>query len=111
MKKAPRTSQENGAYGEQLSFLPTPEFSAISPEIGTLTHRALQEMLKAPITQINWLSGGCGWRLSATIHLLNQKGWNVISERCLINGKSIAVYRLSEKSHVAALNLLAKEGS
>lgn len=109
MKKAPHTNKVLGAYGEQLSFLPRPEFSSIFPEIGTLKHLALQEMLKAPITQISWLSLGYGWRLSATINSLNKSGWNVISERCLVNGKSIAIYSLSEKSREEALTLLNKE--
>lgn len=109
MKKAPNTDQRDGAYGEQLSFLPTPEFSAISPEIGTLQYRALIAMAIEPISQINWLSNGCGWRLSATVNALNNKGWEVLSERRKVNGTSIAIYSLSDKSKKMLPLLLKKE--
>ena len=109
MKKAPHTYQENGAYGEQLSFLPTPLFSAISPEIGTLQHRALRAMMQKPITQIDWLSSGNGWRLSAAINSLKNKGWNIKSERYIANDKQIAIYSLSPESLAFLQKLLNQE--
>ena len=109
MKKAPTTYQRLGAYGEQLTFLPSPTFSPLKPEKSTLPYLALQEMLKDSITQIGWLKLGYGWRLSATINILNEMGWCVISERCLVNGKSIAIYRLPQKSRKLFLQLLKKE--
>lgn len=109
MKKAPNTSKAVGAFGEQLSLLPTPLFSPIQPEKSTLPHLALKEMLKESITQIGWLKLGYGWRLSATINILNEMGWCIISERCLVNGKSIAIYRLPKKSRKVFLHLLKKE--
>jgi hypothetical protein len=109
MKKAPHTYKEHGAYGEQLSLLPTPEFSPKQPEKSTLPYFALREMLKDSITQIGWLKQGYGWRLSATINILNEMGWCVISERCLVNGKSIGIYSLPNKSRKLFLQLLRKE--
>jgi hypothetical protein len=109
MKKAPHTNQRDGAYGEQLTFLPSPAFSPLTPEKSTLPYLALMEMLKDSITQIVWLKLGYGWRLSATINTLNEMGWQVISERCLVNGRSIAIYRLPNKSRKHFMQLLQKE--
>jgi hypothetical protein len=109
MKKAPKTCNAFGACGEQLSFLPSPIFSPIQPEKSTLPYLALRAMLKDSITQIDWLELGHGWRLSATINILNEMGWCVISERCLVNGKTIGIYSLPEKSKNLFSLLLRKE--
>ena len=109
MKEAPNTYKANGAYGEQLTFLPSPVFSPLMPEKSTLPYFALHRMLKDSITQIIWLKLGYGWRLSATINTLNEMGWCVISERCLANGKSIAIYRLPNKAIEHFIQLLKKE--
>lgn len=109
MKKAPKTNKDFGAFGEQLSLLPTPIFSPIKPEKSTLPYLALLEMLKNSITQIEWLKLGYGWRLSATINVLNEMGWCVISERRLVKGKSIGIYSLPNKSSKLFSQILRKE--
>jgi hypothetical protein len=98
MKKAPSTYQASGALGEQLSFLPPPPFSPTLPNEKTLRFIALRAMSKAPITQIDWLKFRHGWRLAAIIKDLNYLGWQISSERQLSDGKSIAIYSLSEEA-------------
>ena len=98
MKKAPSTFQASGALGKQLSFLTYPKFCPILPNEGSLPRRALIEMSASPITQIEWLKLGFGWRLSATINILNLQGWGIQSNRVQKGAISIAEYSLTTEA-------------
>ena len=63
-------------------------------------------MCTAPITQIEWLKLGYGWRLSATINILNLQGWDVQSERVHKGETSIAIYSLTTEAQECLDDLL-----
>ncbi len=98
MKKAPSTVEVSGARGEQISMPPQAEFCPNLPKQGSLPFIALAAMAKEPITQIDWLEKGYGWRLSSTINKLNNFGWNVQSRRVDLRGTTIAIYSLKEST-------------
>jgi len=83
MRTAPPTDQANGAYVEQLSFFPQPEFCPTRPKKDSNSFKALVLMLDGPITQIEWLERRLGWRLAATINELVNLGWQPISKRVM----------------------------
>lgn len=80
MKKAPTPSTASGAYGEQLSFLPTPVLCPAMPRRTTKAWLALLDMTRAPITQIDWILMGRGWRLAAAIKALRYAGWQIVAD-------------------------------
>lgn len=105
--KKPRTRQSNGVT-EQLSFLPTPAFSPIFPNLNSGARTALEALASAQsITQIDWLMAGHGWRLAAAIMDLNYLGWEIQSQRIHhpTRNKPIAVYSLSPKARRVAKRL------
>lgn len=86
MRKAPAPSKVTGAFGEQLSFLPPPPFCPILPKPYSKAWLALVDMVDGPITQIDWLNMGRGWRLSAAFKALDYLGWPLDSEWVLAEG-------------------------
>lgn len=104
MKKAPTTYQASGAYGEQLSFLPTPEFCPILPPPNSAASVALHDLLGRDITQIDWLREGKGWRLAAAVKELDYLGWEPksILVQCGEWKNPIARYGLPSKAKQAA---------
>ena len=78
MKKAPTTFQEDGASGEQLSFLPPLELCPKWPRSGTHPYIVLSRMLTGErLTQPSY--GFHGWRLAAYIKELKYLGWLIES--------------------------------
>ena len=85
-RKAPAPSKEQGANGEQLSFLPRAELSPAMPSAYSKAWLALLDMTHGPLTQIDWLRMRRGWRLSAAFKELDYLGWPVDSEWVLAEG-------------------------
>lgn len=102
-EKTPTHDQAHGVFGEQLSFLPTPEFCPILPPSNIAAARALADLLEHDLTQLDWLREGKGWRLSAAVKHLDYLGWEPKSVRVWCNGwgKPIARYSLSAKAKQA----------
>jgi hypothetical protein len=104
MKKAPEPTKDQGAYGEQLSFLPTPEFCPILPPPNSAAAKALDDLLAQDVTQIDWLRDGKGWRLAAAVKVLDYLGWEPKSVlvQCGEWKNPIARYSLPTKAKQAA---------
>lgn len=87
---------------EQLSFLPEPEFFPIRPPRGSLAEQALFDLIDRDLMQPDWLKNG--WRLAASIKVLDYLGWEPQSIRVPYPGKTrpIARYSLPLKAKQAA---------
>ena len=100
MKKAPSQTNATGAHGEQLSFLPTPEFSPKWPRHTTIAGIVLGELLQGSfLDHQDLISGVSSWRLAAYINKLKNDGWPIHaiekpapSEQC--PSRCIALYAL-----------------
>lgn len=92
---------------EQLSFLPTPEFSPLLPPHGSAAEQCLYDLLEHDLTQLDWLQAGKGWRLSAAVKVLDYLGWQPQSIRVKCNGwgRPISRYSLLPKAKQAAFTL------
>lgn len=109
MKKAPRQTNATGAYGEQLSFLPPPQFSPTWPQKNTLADRALGMLMDGKhIDHPDFENSTQSWRLSAVILTLRTLGWPIEtidipspSEQC--PDRVIALYHLPSKYVAKAL--------
>lgn len=78
MKKAPTASNDSGAFGEQLSFLPPPPFCPTWPEKNTLADRALKMLMDGKmIDHPDFESSTQSWRLAAVVFQLRTLGWPV----------------------------------
>lgn len=109
MRKAPPTDQTNGAFAEQLSFFPQPEFCPIRPQKDSNAFKALVLMLEGPITQIEWLEHRLGWRLAATINELVNLGWKPVSKRVRVASKVIASYSLTKPAQKTVQRMLLEQ--
>ena len=108
MRKAPDRTNDTGAYGEQLSFLPTPPFCPSLPPADTNSEKALIDLIERPrLMQIDWVRERKSWRLSAAIYDLNQLGWEVKSHR---SDRGQAIYTLSAKAKQTAYRLFRESG-
>ncbi len=107
MKKTPTSDQASGVYGEQLSFLPTPEFCPILPPSHSAAAKALIDLLEHDLTQLDWLESGDGWRLAAAVKVLGYLGWEPQSIRVKCSGwsRKIARYSLPAKAKQAAYTM------
>ena len=100
MKKAPAPTKTQGAFREQLSFLPKPVFSPKWPSHTTIAGRGLNELLQGEwLDHQNLIDGVSSWRLSAYVKTLKYMGWPIEtfpkhspSKQC--PGRSIAIYAL-----------------
>jgi len=90
--------------GEQMSFLPPMPFAPSMPPVGSAAETALHDLLARDWTQIDWLTEGKGWRLSAAVKSLDYLGWQVQSNMVQHPGwpNAIARYSLSQKAKQAA---------
>lgn len=97
-----------GFRGEQLSFLPTPEFCPILPPVHSAAAQALNDLLARDLTQIDWLKEHKGWRLSAAIKALGYLGWEPVSNMIqhIDWPNPIARYSLHTKAKQAAHTML-----
>jgi len=97
MNTAPNRTNDARAVGQQLSFLPEPEFKPSVPDRDTLEWRALAEMLEGKsIEQPDWLKATRSWRLAATIKKLDYLGWRP---------NSVPVHRDGHKRPIARYSL------
>lgn len=80
MKTTPNRANSTGAAGEQLSFLPKPPLCPSMPAAYSKSWLALRDLTEGPLTQIDWLKMGRGWRLSAAFKELGYLGWPLDSE-------------------------------
>ncbi len=90
---------------EQQAFWPEPPFNAQWPAVGTNAAKLLHELAnRGPITQIEWLAMGMGWRLAATVNELNRLGWRLTEARTRRPGcdVSISEYSLNEPALTTA---------
>lgn len=100
MKKATQPSKVKVAFGEQLSFLPTPPFCPSWPSPTTVTGRVLAEFLRGEFLDHTDLIEGCSsWRLAAYVDKLKKMGWPVVAfekaaPSCSCPSRSIALYAL-----------------
>lgn len=82
----------NATPPAQRSFWPAPPFTAQWPAPGTRPDRLLKELAsRGPITQIEWLALGMGWRLAATVNELNRLGWRLTEERVHRQGCDVPI--------------------
>lgn len=51
-----------------------------NPKPDTLAAEALADLLRGPLSQIDWLNAGRSWRLAAAVGALRILGWPVHSE-------------------------------
>ncbi len=86
--------------GEQLSFLPEPEFFPIAPPHGSAAEQALYDLLVRDWTTPEWDKAGNGWRLAAAVKDLDYLGWEPKSIRVQYPGRKrpIARYSLPAKA-------------
>lgn len=80
MRKAPAPTKTQGADGEQLTFLPKPPLCPSMPTAYSRAWLALRDLSEGPLTQIDWLKMGRGWRLSAAFKELGYLGWPLQTE-------------------------------
>jgi ABC-type phosphate transport system auxiliary subunit len=80
----------------QLAFWPAPLFNAQWPSAGTNADKLLMELAKrGPITQLEWLALGMGWRLAATVNELNRLGWRLTEARTHRRGCDVSISEYS----------------
>ena len=98
---------------EQLSFLPAQLFCPILPPAHSAASQALNDLLKADVTQLDWLQSGYGWRLAAAVKELGYLGWEPKSIRVMSEGwgRPIARYSLPEKAKQAAYTMRNQGGA
>jgi hypothetical protein len=112
MKKTPHRTNDTGAYGEQLSFLPPPPFCPTWPTKGTLADKALGMMMDGRmIDHPEFENSTRSWRLGAVIFTLRTLGWpiesiDVPSPTEDNPARIIAVYHLPGKYVAQALAAL-----
>lgn len=117
MKKAPTATNESGAFGEQLSFLPPIPFCPIWPKKGTLADKALRMLMDGKlIDHPEFEDSTQSWRLSAAIFSLRTLGWpvetiEIPSPTKQSPGRMIALYRLDGKYTAQALAIQYGRGS
>lgn len=76
------TTPPGGKPPGQLAFWPEPPLNPQWPNVGTNAAKLLHELAsRGPITQIEWLALGMGWRLAATVNELNRLGWRLAEVR------------------------------
>lgn len=100
MRKAPRPTKVQGAFSQQLSFLPTPVFSPKWPSNTTIAGRVLNELLHGEwLDHQDLIDGVSSWRLAAYVKSLKYMGWPIESfpkpapfPNC--PGRCIAIYAL-----------------
>jgi hypothetical protein len=81
---------------EQQAFWPAPLLNAQWPNSGTNAAKLLHELAsRGPITQIEWLAMGMGWRLSATVNELNRMGWRLTEVRTRRPGCDVSISEYS----------------
>ena len=84
---------------EQLSFLPSPEFSPLLPPHGSAAEQCLYDLLERDLTQPDWLAAGHGWRLAAAVKEFDYLGWEP---------QSIRVHHPARRRPIARYSLLPK---
>ncbi len=115
MKKTPHRTNDTGAYGEQLSFLPPPPFCPTWPTKGTLADKALKLLLDGVLfdhPQFERLTGS--WCARQPIAELRALGWPVESLPVpspteAMPNRLIVIYRLDPKYGAMALALMTGE--
>lgn len=111
-KKTLTTPVPVGGVGEQLSFLPPPDFSPTWPTFGTLADVALGMLMSGQtIDHPGFECSTKSWRLSAVIFTLRSLGWPVEkidmpSPTEHSPDRVIALYHLDSKyvAHALAIN-------
>lgn len=81
-----------------------PKFTTTFPTAGTRAALALDDLKRRPITQLDWLRPGRGWRLAAAVKEFDYLGWTVRAERVKVAqcARPIALYsrnRSQEAGH------------
>lgn len=111
MKKAPTATNETGAFGEQLSFLPPPQFCPTWPTKGTLADRALAMFMNGRMIDHPYFESSTqSWRLAAVVFQLRTLGWPIESIEITspteeAPDRAIALYHLPARFVAKALAL------
>ena len=107
MKKAPFNLPAAGALGEQLTLIDPPPFCPTLPPKNSKADLALHDLAQGPVTQLEWLARGLGWRLAAAVKELDYLGWEPVSVLVERAGwpKPIALYTLTAEAKQAAAQL------
>lgn len=102
-RKAPEPTKAPGA-SEQNELFDLPAFCPILPPRGSAAETALNDLMARDLTQIDWITEGKGWRLSAAIKQLAYLGWmpDSIMVLCTGWGRKIARYSLPAKAKQTA---------
>lgn len=110
--KAPKPVKVSGAFRNQqsanhnpnrepLEAKAAPTFNPTLPRPGTDAMTALMDLAtRQNLMQIDWLLEGKSWRLAAEVFVLNELGWEVISNRK--PGSRQAIYSLHRQARQAA---------
>ncbi len=101
--ETPTPSTVSVVSGEQLSFLGPAPLSPSMPAPYSKAWLALAALTQGPLTQLDWLNMGRGWRLSAAVKELGYLGWPVESEWVLADGWPKPVKRYSVRPDGLAL--------
>ncbi len=90
------TLAEGSGRMAQGELFQCPKFTPTIPTAGTRAALALDDLKRRPITQLDWLRPGRGWRLAAAVKELDYLGWPVRSERVKVAqcARPIALYSL-----------------
>lgn len=111
MRKAPTATNETGAFGEQLSFLPPLPFYPTWPTKGTLADSALTMFMDGRmIDHPDFEAATQSWRLAAVVFQLRDLGWpiesiEIPSPTADAPGRAIALYYLPTRIVAKALAL------
>jgi hypothetical protein len=107
-RKAPAPTKTQGAFGEQLSFLPPPPFCPRYPTRRTLPDKALAMFMQGEVfDHPEFEARTQSWRLSDVVFRLKDLGWpietiEIPSPTKNCPDRTIALYRLDEKHRAAA---------
>jgi hypothetical protein len=82
---------------EQLSFFPKPPLNPTMPAPYSKAWLLLRDLLQGPVTQIDWLNMGRGWRLAAAFKELLYLGFPGEAEWVHADGWERPIKRYSMK--------------
>lgn len=97
--------ENNTPNQDTLEAEAAPTFNPTLPRPGTDAMTALLDLAtRQNLMQIDWLLEGKSWRLAAEVFVLNELGWEIISNRK--PGSRQAIYYLHRQARRAAHKML-----
>jgi hypothetical protein len=92
------------------SALDSIDFTPSLPRPATKAWLALVDLTRNPLTQIDWLMMGRGWRLAAAFKKLADLGWPLESEWVFVTASASRIKRYRLKPEGLHLALTALNG-